>query len=212
MMRFWQAAVAATALLATPALAADGFTGKKAGDIVVRARALAVVPVENADIHSASGDTGLDAKISNDLIPEVDVSYFVTDRIALELIAGTSKHDVTVKQLGADLGSVRLLPPTLTAQYHFMPTERFSPYVGAGINWTLFYDESRGSFSSVAYENSFGVAAQAGFDYFLTDNWLINVDVKKIWLDTKVKVNGGALHADADLNPWLFGVGVGYKF
>ncbi|WP_207460038.1 OmpW family outer membrane protein [Azospirillum sp. SYSU D00513] len=210
MVRCWHLAVVAAALLAAPAGAQD-FTGKKAGDIVLRARALAVVPDEKADIHSGGADTGLDARVSNDVIPELDLSYFVTDNIAFELIAGTTKHDVKVKQLGADLGSVRLLPPTLTVQYHFLPKERFSPYVGAGVNWTLFYDEKSSALGSVDYSNSLGLAAQAGFDYFITDNWLLNVDVKKIWLDTNVKVSGG-LRADANLNPWLFGVGVGYKF
>ena len=213
-LRSWHTPLVAAALavLAAPAVA-DDFKGKTAGDLILRARALGVVVNQTSDIRDRNGnDTTLDAKVSNDVIPELDLSYFITDNIALELIAGTSKHNVKVKQLGADLGSVRLLPPTLTAQYHFLPKARFSPYVGAGLNWTLFYDEKSGQFDSVKYENSFGVAAQAGFDYFITDNWLVNVDIKKIWLDTKVKVNGGALHTKADLDPWLFGVGIGYKF
>jgi len=214
MPRNWRSVLVASAALAAvsaPA-AAEGFKGKQAGDLLLRARGLTAVVDADADIRGAAGDTGLDAKVSNSTVPELDLTYFVTGNLAVEAIAGTTRHDVGVRQLGADLGSVRLLPPTVTLQYHFAPESRFSPYVGAGLNWTLFYGAKPGQFADVKYENSFGVAAQAGFDYFVTDNWLVNVDVKKIWLDTDVKVNGGTLRADANLNPWLFGVGLGYKF
>lgn len=201
--------VAAAVATANPAYAADdmAFKGKSAGDFLIRARALAVVPDEDV----TSGDLAGKGKIDNDVIPEVDFSYFVTDNIALELIAGTSKHDVTWND-GKDLGSVRLLPPTLTAQYHFMPKSRFSPYVGAGINYTFFYDSKPGQFNSVKYDDGFGYAFQAGFDYAISGPWSLNVDVKKIFLNTDVSVNNGAVKADADINPWLFGIGVGYRF
>lgn len=216
---------AAVALLATTAIAsvatpsiAQEFKGKSAGNLIVRARGLAVVPDEKGNITTANGtDTGLDGRVNNDYIPEVDFSYFVTDNIALELIAGTSRHQVKAVGGGAEInvGKISLLPPTLTAQYHFMPKERFSPYVGAGLNWTLFYgaDEDAG-FNSLKVNNSFGAALQVGVDYFITDNILLNFDVKKIWLDSTLKVNLGstALRSEVDLNPWLIGVGVGYKF
>jgi outer membrane protein len=201
--------VAAAVATANPAYAADdmAFKGKSAGDFLIRARALAVVPDEDVKSDTLAGK----GKIDNDVIPEVDFSYFVTDNIALELIAGTSKHDVTWND-GKDLGSVRLLPPTLTAQYHFMPKSRFSPYVGAGINYTFFYDSKPGQFNSVKYDDGFGYAFQAGFDYAISGPWSLNVDVKKIFLNTDVSVNNGAVKADADINPWLFGIGVGYRF
>ncbi|WP_236024754.1 OmpW/AlkL family protein [Arenibaculum pallidiluteum] len=187
--------------------------GKSAGDFMVRARVLSVIPQEDGDIKDAAGnDTTLDVQVKKDTIPELDFTYFVTDNIALELIAGTSKHSVSVDPSGASLGSVRLLPPTLTAQYHFLPKSTFSPYVGAGLNYTIFFDEESGVADSISYENGFGVALQAGVDIFLTDNILLNVDVKKLWLDTDVSVSNGALRSKVDLNPWLVGVGVGYKF
>ena len=88
-------------------------------------------------------DTGLNATVDNAYVPEIDISYFVTPNIALELIAATTKHDVGASD-GTDLGSVWLLPPTLTLQYHFAPTSRFSPYIGAGLNYTIFYNEKNG--------------------------------------------------------------------
>ncbi|MCC9620996.1 outer membrane beta-barrel protein [Thalassospira sp. MA62] len=183
------------------------FKPKQAGDILIRGRVLGVVPDEDVTTGALPGDGNVD----DDYIPELDFSYFVTDNIAFELIAGTSKHDVSWDG-GSDLGSVRLLPPTLTAQYHFMPDSRFSPYVGAGINYTFFYDAKSGDFDSIKYDDGFGYAFQAGFDYAISGPWSLNVDVKKIFLDTDVAVNGGAVNADADLDPWLFGVGVGYRF
>jgi outer membrane protein len=191
------------------------FKPKAAGDINIRLRALGVFPDESGSVRTASGtDTGMDAKLGNAYVPEVDFSYFLTDNIALELIAATARHEVDAKGSGAavGLGSVWLLPPTLTVQYHFMPKSRFSPYVGAGLNYTIFYNEKSGDVSSISYDNGFGYALQAGIDYAISGPWTLNLDVKKLWLNTDVKVNGGALKADVDIDPWIVGIGVGYRF
>lgn len=186
---------------------------KEAGDLLMRGRAIYVVPDEDATT-SIGGNVG----VNNDIVPELDFTYFVTDNIGVELILATTKHHVTAvgTALGASasLGSVMLLPPTLTLQYHFNPKGDFSPYVGAGVNYTFYYDESApgGAISDIDYDDGFGVALQAGFDYKINEKWSFNVDVKKIWLNTDVKVNGGAVTADVDIHPWIFGVGVGYTF
>lgn len=228
---------AAAALLATTAVIAiastaqaQTFKGKSAGDIIVRARALAVVPDEKADVKTVAGSTTIGtATVSSDHIPELDFSYFVTDNIALELIAGTSRHRVkaTLPTVGGDteVGKVSLLPPTLSAQYHFLPKNQFSPYVGAGINYTLFYrEDAANNANSIGlrivdtdYKNRFGFSLQAGFDYFVTDNILINVDVKKLFLSTKLTGTTAGVavvpwKSDVRLDPWIFGLGVGYKF
>lgn len=200
------AALLGTTALSVPAFAADTFNGKSAGDFVVRARGLWAAPQESADVS-----IGGDVNVGNDFVPEVDFSYFVTDNIAFELIAGTTKHDVSHTS-GANLGSVRLLPPTLTVQYHPLPKAQFSPYVGAGLNYTFFYDEDAGQFSTIKYDNHIGYALQAGVDYQLGGNWSLNLDVKKIFLSTNVSINNGAVRADVDLDPWLVGFGVGYRF
>ena len=211
-MKTYRAGVAAIALVAGVSAAVPAhaeFAGKSAGDFMVRARAIAVVPDEDA-----STTIGGNVSISNDVVPEIDFSYFITDNIALELIAATTKHDVS-HNAGIDLGEVSLLPPTLTLQYHFMPKERFSPYVGAGINYTIFYNEDAAAGSAVTdidYDNAFGYALQVGVDYALNDNWYANVDVKKLFLNTDVSMNGGTITADVDIDPWIIGVGVGYRF
>jgi len=203
------AALLGTTALSVPAFADDaGFKGKSAGDFLVRARGLWVAPDE-----SASTSIGGDVSVNNDVVPEVDFSYFATDNIAFELIAATTRHKVSHSAAGS-LGKVSLLPPTLTVQYHFMPKSQFSPYVGAGLNYTFFYDEDApgGGINSIDYENHIGYALQAGADYALGGNWSLNVDVKKIFLSTDVSINGGAVTADVDLDPWIVGVGVGYRF
>ncbi len=181
---------------------------------IVRGR---VVQVQT-DVSSKVSTLGGHVATSSDQIPELDFTRFFTKNIAAELILGTSQNDVKLKGSalggGTSLGSVRLLPPTLTLQYHFNPEGTFRPYAGAGLNYTIFYNSKAPSNSvvtSVKYQNHIGYAFQAGFDYMLNDTWSLNVDVKKIYLNTNVQVND-AYTAKVRLNPWLFGVGLGYHF
>jgi outer membrane protein len=154
----------------------------------------------------------------NSTLPELDFTYFFTKNVAAEVILGATPHDVTAINTTAgqvDLGSVWLLPPTLTLQYHFMPdNEGFRPYVGAGVNYTHFFNADKGAVNSIDYDNSFGYALQAGFDYGLTENWAINVDAKKVMINSDVTIQSGAtrINADVDIDPWILGVGVAYRF
>jgi outer membrane protein len=203
---------AAGVLLLLLSQAGDSLAKEK-GDWVVRLRGLAFI----TDTDGTTDTLGGDARTSNDGIPELDFSYFFTDNIAVELILATAKHNVEVKNSTSgdlDLGTVRTLPPVLTLQYHFNPKQAFSPYLGAGVNYTITYDVERGrSVNSVDYSNEFGWALQAGMDYQFNDNWMINFDLKKVFVSTDITVNGGAINAnDTDLDPWIVGVGVGYKF
>ena len=185
----------------------------------VRLRAVGVAPDESAKIGIIDGDVA----ISNALIPELDFTYFFTEHFAAELILGTAKHDVqAINTLAGDvnLGSVWLLPPTLTAQYHFYTSDQkvFKPYIGAGVNYTLFYNVKSGDVAGVEYDNALGYAAQVGFDLMLDDTFFINFDAKLLFLSTDVTVDasnlapGLSIPAEVDINPWLIGVGVGMKF
>ena len=105
------------------------------------------------------------------------------------------------------------MPPTVTVQYHFTPHGKFSPYVGAGLNYSLFYDEKPAAgFTDLDIDNGIGYAAQAGFDYWLNENWGLNLDVKKLFLNVDASLNQGTVKADVDLDPWIVGVGVSYRF
>ena len=160
----------------------------------VRLRAVGVAPDESAKIGIIGGDVA----ISNALIPELDFTYFFTEHFAAELILGTAKHDVkAINTLAGDvdLGSVWLLPPTLTAQYHFYTSDQkvFKPYIGAGINYTLFYNVKSGDVAGVEYDNAIGYAAQLGFDLMLDDKFFINFDAKRLFLSTDVTVDASNL-------------------
>lgn len=177
---------------------------------LVRVRLINVAPEE-----SSSTSIGGAVAVDNTLVPELDISYFWTDNFATELILATSKHNVGAvgTSLGdLDAGHVWVLPPTLMMQYHLNPNGQFRPYVGAGINYTIFYSEDAGSLSDISYDNGFGYAFQAGFDFGLNEHWALNADVKKLYLNTDVSINGGGVTADVDLNPWVFGAGLAYRF
>ncbi len=205
----------AATLMNTTALATDGQSPWQ-----FRVRAVVVDPVDDSTITPIGGNT----KHSTQVIPELDISYFFSDNISAELILGLTKHDGTAinTALGdIDLGSVWLLPPTLTAQYHFAPGSKFNPYIGAGVNYTIFFGEDNlpagTPLVKVDHDASFGPALQAGVDIKFNEDsdWFFNLDVKKIWMNTKTTVDAGALgivRADVNLDPWLFGVGVGRRF
>ncbi|MHC4116045.1 MAG: OmpW/AlkL family protein [Planctomycetota bacterium] len=181
---------------------------------LIRARFLGVVPDDDSSTITVVGGK---AEVDEAYTGDVDFSYFFTDNIAAELTLAVAEHDVSAKNtiLGdADLGSVKLLPPTLTLQYHFIPDGKCRPYVGAGVNYTIFFDDDPGDATSIDYDDSFGFALQAGIDIGIDKNWAINFDVKKIWLSTDVtaKVPGIVAEADVDIDPWLFGVGLAYRF
>jgi len=195
---------AIAAILAS--LSAGAFAAQ--GDIIARLRITDVNP------QTSVNDTlqALNVDVNNDTIPELDFTYMLTNNIGAELILGTSKHDITAG--GAKIGSVKVLPPTLTLQYHFNPEGQFRPYAGAGINYTRFYGFKDDSGLGLSIKkNSFGPALQVGMDMPLTKDVFLNLDMKKIWIKTKVdsSVVGGNV-GTLDINPLVTSVGIGMKF
>ncbi len=182
---------------------------------LVRVRAIQVTPDESSTISVIGGDAEVDESIS----PELDISYFLSDHWAAELVLTYSPHDVSAKNTVAgnvDLGDVKLLPPCLSLQYHLLPENNIRPYVGAGVNLTLFLDENPGDATSIEYDDAFGFVLGAGVDFDLNDQWCLNVDIKKVYLSTDATIKhpgvAGKLNADVDIDPWILGVGLGYKF
>lgn len=224
------AAAIASALLPNFAFAEEG-------DWVVRLRAVSVSPNEssklgqtvNKNVGAGTMTSSADLKVDDNVIPELDFSYYITKNIAAELILALgTKHDVKVRgdaltTVGdQNLGEVNLLPPTLTLQWHFRPDQTFDPYIGAGINYTHMLDRnlkfSRNALAGTKIKidsDSWGLVAQAGFDVNLKDGWLINADVKYVQIDTdvKAKLASGWTKIDSlDINPWVIGIGVGKRF
>ena len=186
----------------------DWFDAKR---FEIRGRIIDVVPDE-----SGTASVGGDAKVGNGMSPEVDLSYYFTDHISAEVIAGTTQHSLSHDGAG-DLGRTWVLPPTLTVQYHPMPHDKFSPYIGAGVNYSIFYGEDSAKANGITdldVKGGFGYAFQVGADYWIDEHWGVNVDVKKLMLnvDAKMNVGGTPVTADVDLDPWVFGAGVSYRF
>jgi outer membrane protein len=217
----------------------------EAGDIVVRLRATHVAPSENSKFGAQTdatygagtaaalyGSSNAELQVDSNTIPEIDFSYYFTKNIAAELILAIgTRHDVTVSGTGGvvghNLGSVNLLPPTLTAQWHFMPDQTFDPYLGAGGAYVLGMDRSLTAQVGAlglpirTDRHAFGAVLQAGVDVNLQDKWLLNFDVKKLWFGTDVKLDGTAANLvpagyqkidSLDVNPWVVSIGLGKKF
>lgn len=181
--------------------------------LMVRVRGLAVIPDASGKISQVPGS---EVRITTSGIPELDISYFFTPNIAAELVLGVTPHRIrgTGALAGIDVGKTWLLPPTLTLQYHFTDFMPFKPYVGAGVNYTIFFRQraAGGVIQSLDIKNEFAPAIQFGFDYMITKNWGINVDAKKLWLRPSVVLNGGALTGRVHIDPWIVGGGVAYRF
>lgn len=217
----------------------------EAGDIVVRLRATHVAPDESSKLGAQTdatygagtaaalyGSAGAQLQVGSNTIPEIDFSYYITKNIAAELILALgTRHDVNVSGAGGlvahNLGSVNLLPPTLTAQWHFMPDQMFDPYLGAGGAYVLGMDRSLtaqvGALSLPIRtdRHAFGAVLQAGVDINLQDRWLLNFDVKKLWFSTDVKLDATAAGLapagyqkidSLDVDPWVISIGFGKKF
>lgn len=193
---------AVAALLSGPAAAYD------AGEWTFKAG------LTNIDPEQTNGDT-----LAGELVIDDDSSlsllgtYFVADNIGIELLASLPfEHDWTVG--GAVGGSVQHLPPTLSVQYFFNNNGPLVPYVGLGLNYTIFFSEE--AFGDLAganidLEDSFGIAAQVGADYNFTDQLFMNLDVRYIQIESDVSVNGAVI-GEAEINPLVVGLNVGYRF
>jgi len=192
-----------------------------AGDWTVRVRVINIDPNESS---GEIGETGSEIAVDSATVPEVDVSYNFTKRLGLELIAAVADHGLSATGgalNGADLGTVSLLPPTLVLQFHPFPGGLFDFYIGAGINYTSFYSYDLSSdlaelgVTDIDFTSSFGLAGDVGLSFFIGDHFHINGDIKYIQIatDAKIRTEAGILDTvSVDINPWVFGLGLGWKF
>lgn len=224
-----------SASLIALALAAPLAQAHQAGDVLVRAGAITVNPKADSSTVKvdrgglAGTDLGGKATMSSDTQLGLNFAYMLTDHVGIELLAATPfEHDVKIKgtALGAangKLGTLKHLPPTLSVVYYPLDSKSaFQPYVGGGINYTWIYDEHVGSrassagFDNFRASNSWGLAWQIGADYMLTDNLLINAQARYIDIDTNAYVDhpglGVRAKVDVDVDPFVYMVGLGYKF
>ncbi len=209
------ALLTAAAVALAGAAHADDFQPKHQGLIMLNVRVTDVAPDAGDAINTAAGAaTGLHADVKYDVMPTIGLSYFLTDHVAIEAIAGATRHTVKAVGPGVDVKvhETWVLPPVVAIQYHFAPTARISPYVGAGLNYMLFFDGKDANGFKVKLRDGAGYALQAGVDIATKDRWSVNIDAKKVFFDTRANINNGTLTSKVGLDPWVVSAGLGYKF
>jgi outer membrane protein len=187
------AAMAAAAVAAVPAAQAAE------GDTILRLRAIQIQPEVDSDIP------GLD--VDDETSGEIAVTSFLSQHWALDFGVSRARHDITGN--GARIGTAEIWPVNLILQYHFAREGAIRPYLGAGVNYTRFDKVEVLGANPDVDRNSVGPVAQAGLDIPIGDRFLVNVDVKKFWAGTTLN---GAPNGNLDIDPWVFGAGVGFKF
>lgn len=211
------------------ALASPLAFAHKAGDVVIRAGAATVnAQTDSAEIKlNGTKLAGTEATVNDNTQLGLTLSYMLTDHVGIELLAATPfSHRIGIKGVGAGIdgkfADVKQLPPTVTVQYFpLAPTSKWQPYVGVGVNYTTFFDEDLTSaqkangFSDLSLSDSWGVALQLGSDVMITDRLMLNAALWYIDIDTTASARLGGVNkvkVDVEVDPWVFMVGVGYKF
>ena len=192
-------ALLGTCILLTAATANTAMAVEK-GDWLVRFGASNVKPKSNnheiVDVEAASSFT-------------VNLSYMFTDNLSVEVLAAWPfEHDIRAG--GQKVAETTHLPPTVSVQYHFMPKNAFKPYVGLGVNYTMFFSEDS-ILGPMDLKDSWGLAGELGVDVMLGDTWFLNGSVRYIDIDTKGKV--GQLNLGTiTIDPMVYGLHLGMKF
>lgn len=132
-------------------------------------------------------------------------------------------HDIvgTGALAGLDVGETKHLPPTVSLIYQWGEDTKF--HVGAGINYTKFFEEESssalntalGAASNLELDASTGLAVKFGFDTPMTDDWTFSGSLYYMGIDTTadIIVNGAvAASVDVDIDPWVLMLGVGTHF
>ena len=207
---------AAVVILGT--LSTGSVWAHEAGEFFIRAGSATVRPSEGAG--GTLGSLG-GFNVSNNTQLGLTFTYMATDNIGVELLAATPfRHKVGTAATG-NIATVHHLPPTLMAQWYFGDaSSKLRPYIGAGINYTTFFDESvndtgkKTGISDLSLKDSWGAAGQVGMDYQINRDWLINMSVWYMDIDTTAnyKLAGAQQHDSIRLDPWVFMFSAGYRF
>ncbi|PAR29568.1 outer membrane protein OmpW [Vibrio metoecus] len=190
------------------------------GDVIVRVGVASVVPNDSSDkILGSQSELAVNSNTQLGLT----LGYMFTDNISFEVLAATPfSHKISTNLLGlGDIAETKHLPPTFMVQYYFGESgSTFRPYVGAGLNYTTFFDEgfnstgNNATLTDLKLDDSWGLAANAGFDYKLNESWFLNASVWYANIETTAtyKFGGAAQSTDVKINPWVFMIAGGYTF
>lgn len=211
-----------------------------AGDWLIHLGAASVQPNDSSSALKLEGtnleDLGLGLPRSNASVDSstqigLTIVYMVNSNWGIELLAASPfKHDIQTEGLDLKAASTKQLPPTLSLQYYPMSeSSRFQPYLGLGLNYTIFFDEKvdgeldgaidtlNGTVTGetkLDLSSSFGLAAELGFNYEINDTWLINASIWYADIDTTATFDApglGDITTDVQIDPWVFMFSIGYK-
>ena len=164
-----------------------------------------------AGVHQVDPKSNNHPVVAVDSAPSLTISgsYFLTDHLAIEVLgAYPFTHDIKLRADGSEVAETTHLPPTVSLQYHFAPQANIRPYVGAGLNYTFFYDEkTKGALAGtkLSLDNSFGLSAEVGVDIAINDNWAVNLNARWFDIDTKARLDGAAL-GTVEVDPYAYGL------
>jgi outer membrane protein len=182
----------------------------EAGDWIVKFGAHQVSPKSN---NGRLAGGALKADVGDDARPTVSLEYFLTPNWGLEVLAALPfEHEVRLN--GARAAEVKHLPPTVSVQYHFAPGAKVSPFVGVGLNYTRFFSiKEKGPLAGTNLDlsDSWGAAVHAGVDVAINERWSFMADLRWISIETDAKVNGAKV-GTVKIDPWVYGVALGYRF
>ncbi|AYO12672.1 outer membrane protein OmpW [Vibrio campbellii] len=208
-----------SSLAVVAALVSPSVFAHSEGNFILRVGAASVVPNDSSDKILGSQ---YELEVNSDTQLGLTFGYMFTDNISLEVLAATPfSHDISTDLVGKDIGSTKHLPPTVMVQYYFGDSQsKFRPYVGAGLNYTIFFDEGFNStgkgagLSDLKLDDSFGLAANVGVDYMINDKWFLNASAWYANIETEAtyKAAGAKQKTDVEINPWVFMISGGYKF
>jgi outer membrane protein len=143
-----------------------------------------------------------------------NLTRMIDDHWSIELLAALPfSHDISLNS-GGKVADVKQLPPTISAQYHFVPAGKFHPYVGAGLNATIFFEEdTTGALAGTDLDlsTSFGPALQAGIDFDVGDTWFVNLEARWMDIDTRATLDGTSL-GKVNIDPIAYGLTFGRNF
>jgi outer membrane protein len=200
----------------------------EAGDLLVRVGPTMVNPGDKSG--EVLGNDGVEADDNTQL--GLTLSYMLSDSLAVELLAATPfDHDVTGNGdlAGTPIGSLKHLPPTVSILYYPMASDSaFQPYLGVGLNYTLFFDTDMNADTAAVLDgllgtgsinldvdDSVGLAFKVGADYSINENWGLSAGIYYIDIDTTAILeteNLGNIEVDVEVDPMVYMLGVNYKF
>ena len=220
--------MALVAVLAGGSMVAQAY---QKGDFVMRVGAVTVDPDSDSSDINLPGVPTLNTEVDDDTQLGIIPMYMVTDHVGIELLAATPfEHDITLKGKGVKVpaGSTKHLPPTLSVQWYPRGGKSgWQPFVGVGVNYTVFFDEETdkqldetlnailgAEKVSLDLDNSFGLSAQAGVDIPFWNDWALSLEVWYIQIDTNATVNTdvGNVHFKTDIDPFVYNIGIAYRF